>query len=265
MKLLRVIVAVCVLQVGLICVLALRTSRINAENRELIFQSSPSNPKPIVALESLEKENSRLKSELATIPDLSRKVQELQKVSAEESAKASEFWTQRSNMIESAIAKTKDEIRAIEDWGQNFDRAKLRERAAARLAQKAAAGAKTPEEVVAGYARTQEILQTIATRTAKMREVRQQWQASEKKPENRAEFKRNMDAAWSGLDAAVKMLGDDSELFEQLPAPPENADLSKMPFYRSLIPDLHGVTATLYFDGTVAWSPPLTEALAKIK
>lgn len=60
----------------------------------------------------------------------------------------------------------------------------------------------------------------------------------------------------------MQRLGKDIDLFEELSVMPRDAN-SKTPLYRSVIPDQHGVTATLFLDGTVEWSPALEQALKK--
>lgn len=250
-----------VVQVCLIGVLTLRTRALQAENQELVSQSTAAATSSNTRLELFEKENQRLKADLVGIPALSAKVEQLKKESEEEARRITGVWMERSNAIQIAIQNKRDEIRRLEEWEKEHAKMKMRERAQARLAQKGTV--QTPQEAADDYAVLEKALRDIGLRAKRMTEVRQEWRNTDKTPENRSTFQTNMNAAWQELDAAVKKLGADFDLFEELPIDSPELDFSETPLYRSVIPDSRGITATLYLDGTVVWSPPLSSALPR--
>jgi hypothetical protein len=145
----------------------------------------------------------------------------------------------------------------IASWEKERAGAEIRERASARLAQKALepTGSATDE-----YSQLGAKLREVADRMSKQLTVRKEWAAMEKTAAARDAFKLRMSERWTELDAAMKRLGADKDLFVELPVKPDD-DFASTPFMRPAIPDLRGVTATLYLDGKVVWSPPLREAL----
>ena len=222
------------------------------------LQSISNEPDPNAErLTLIQSENERLKKDLATIPSLEAESKKLEQLIAAQSVKESEIWTTQSNRLAGEINETRRRIDEIATWEKDRIEAEVRQHASERLAQKAAAFNSDD------YSQTESTLKEVADRTRDMLTLRRELEKMPKTPEVRATFRKKMDAAWSGLDAAMKRLGDDTPLYRQLPANPADVDNPKTPLFRSVVPDLHGVSATLYLDGTVEWSPPLNQALAK--
>ncbi len=253
-------------QLGLIGALLLHARAMQSQDTAIAanvraLHSAPSPASERLAL--IESDNNRLKKDLATIPALQDDSKRLENQIAAESAKTAEIWMAQSNRLQTAIEHTRQQIAEIEAWEKNYNNAQMRERASARLAQKASANLKTPAAAAAEYVQLELTLKQISDRMKNQLAVRREWANTEKTPESRDEFKRRLAAAWTGLEAATKQLGEDSVLFEELPVTPNDLESSKTPLLRSVVPDLHGVTATLYLDGTIEWSPPFREALGK--
>lgn len=253
-------------QLGLIGALLLHARAMQSQDAAIAanvraVHSAPSPARDRLAL--IESDNNRLKRDLATIPALQEDSKRLENQVAAESAKTAEIWMAQSNRLQTAIEHTRQQIAAIEAWEKNYHNAQMRERASARLAQKASGNLKTPAAAAAEYVQLELSLKQISDRMKNQLAVRRKWADTEKTPESRDAFKQRLATAWNDLETARKQLGEDSVLFEELPVTPNDLESSKTPFLRSVVPDLHGVTATLYLDGTVEWSPPLREALAK--
>lgn len=220
----------------------------------LAAQSQTVNSEPDPNAERLaliQNENERLKKDLATIPSLQAESKNLEQQIAAQSVKETEIWKTQSNRLQGEIDATRARIDEIATWEKDRTEAEVRQHAADRLAQKGVASNADD------YAQTEATLKQIADRTREMLTVRRDWEKTLKTPEAKDAFRKQMDAAWSGLDTAMKRLGDDTPLYRQLPAQPADVDNPRTPLFRSVIPDLHGVSATVYLDGTVEWSPPL--------
>jgi chromosome segregation ATPase len=221
-------------------------------------ESAPNALSTRIAL--LKGENERIQKDLASIPALREESKRIQSEMAAGSAQEIALWAARTNRIQTETELTRQRIAEIEAWEANYNRMQLKDRAAARQAEQAREKSNSSGDASDEYRNLETKLKQIAEGMSRQLAVRRDWASMEKTSENRDVFKSRMGEAWTNFDTAMKQLGKDIDLFEQLPIKPGDAN-SKMPFLRSLLPDLHGVTATLYLDGTVVWSPPLSEAL----
>ena len=261
----RILLALCCAQVVIISVLllharALRNETATVTNRLRAAESAPNVLSARTIL--LEGENDRIRKDLATIPMLREESKRIESQMAAKSAQDIALWAARTNQIQTETELTRQRIAEIETWEANYNRTQLRDRAAARLAEQARERANSPGDASDEYRKLETKLKQIAERMSRQLAVRRDWATMEKTVENRDAFKSRIREAWTSFDTAMKQLGKDIDLFEELPVKPEDAD-SKTPFLRTLLPDLNGVSATLNLDGTVVWSPPWTEALSK--
>ena len=262
---LRILMVLCGAQVVIIGALLLHARGLQNEtttvtNRMRIAESTPN---PLSARTTLLKnENERLRQDLATIPALRDEAKRIQSQIAAESAQEIALWAARTNQIETATEQTRQRIAEIEAWEKNYDRMQLQKRAAARLVERASEKSDSTGDTSDEYRKLETKLKEIADRMSNQLAVRRDWATTEKTTENREVLKVRMGETWTNLDTAMKRLGKDIDLFEELPVKPEDAN-SKTPFLRTLLPDMHGVNATLYLDGTVVWSPPWDEALKR--
>jgi hypothetical protein len=258
----RILFVLCSAQVVIISVLLLHAHTLQSETttiaRRLRAAESPNPLSTRIAL--LEDENERIRKDLATIPALREESKRIESQMAAESAQEMALWAARTNQILAETEKTRQRIAEIQAWEANYIRMQLRDRAAARLAEQARERSNAGGDSADEYRKLESNLKQIAERTSRQLAVLRDWAATEKTKENRDVFRVNIGQARTNLDTAMKQLGKDVDLFEQLPVKPEDAD-SKIPFMRTLLPDLNGVSAALYLDGTVVWSPPWNEAL----
>ena len=204
---------------------------------------------PAERLELIQRENVRLKKDLSEIPLLQAEARRLENALAEQSARASEVWSAHSNQLQSAIEQSRRNISEIETWEKEKTLAEIRQRAAARLAQKAAEG---PTD----YVQFDANLRQIGERMRNLMTARREWDAMEKTDDKGEAFKARMAKWWTEYEGAKGMLGEDIKLFEELPVRLKD-DFSKTPFLRSVLPDQRGFTVTVYADGNVQWSPLL--------
>ena len=259
----KILLVFCSVQAVIIGALLLHTRALQNEtttvrNRLRAAELAPIDVSTRIAL--LKDENERIRKDLATIPTLREESKRIESQIAAESAQEIARWMALTNQIQTATEHTRQRIAEIEAWEQNYNRTQLQKRAAARLVERASEKENSSGDPSDDYRKLESNLKEIAERMSRQLAVRRDWATTEKTSENRDAFKTRMGEAWNNLDGAMKQLGKDIDLFEQLPVKPEDAD-SKTAFLRTLLPDLHGVTATLYLDGTVVWSPPWDEAL----
>lgn len=252
----RIPLALCCAQMVIIGALLLHARALQNEtatvtNRLRATASTPNDLSTRIAL--LKGENERIRKDLATIPALREESKRIESQIAAESSQEIALWAARTNQLQAATEQTRQRIVEIESWEKNYNRMQLQKRAAERLAELASEKSDSHDDASDQYRGLEANLKQIAERMSRQLAVRRDWIAMEKTTESRDAFKARIGQAWTNLDTAMKQLGKNIDLFEELPVKPEDAD-SKTPFLRTLLPDLHGVTATLYLDGTVVWS-----------
>jgi hypothetical protein len=256
----QILVVLGITQLCLIPAFYFRTRAIHVEAKAQAdaYSSSVSAVNPTAQrLATLTSENTRLKNDLTTIDALKLQAKRLDQEIAATTVQTDAAWSAESNRLQSAIETSRARITDLENWEKERNRAELRKLAAARLAQKAQENSRDPADEKAQLEST---FNQIAAGMRAQLEARREWAKMEKTPENREMFKSRLGAAWSNFDQAHKSLGPDSALFEDLPMTPDS-DASSTPLLRSVLPDLQGVTATVYLDGRVEWSP--TPSVAK--
>ena len=203
----------------------------------------------------LQRENERLKSDLATIPGLAAAAKRLETEITEQQMKNSANWAGRSNLIQEAIEQKLKELREIWDWDKDQRKLALVEAAKARLAEKASLESNRPEDVEKEYSQLKSVLTQLGLSMKNQLEFRREWMKSDKSPDSRTAFQSNFGQARKSWETAMHQLGDDQVLYEELPVKATDEDLSRTPVLRSIIPDLHGMSATVYLNGSVVLSP----------
>ena len=256
----RILLTLCGAQVAIIAAILLHARALQNETTRITSrlraESKPSDLSARIVL--LEGENERIRKDLATIPLLREESKRIESEIAAESAQEIALWTAGTNEIQAATEQTRQRIAEIERWEANYNRMQLQKRAAERLAE--LTSQKSDHDASDQYRGLEGNLKQIAERMNRQLAVRRDWTAMEKTIENRDAYRSRIGEAWTNLDAAMKQLGKNIDLFEELPVKPEDAD-SKTPFLRTLLPDQQGVTATLYLDGTVIWSSTGAEVI----
>jgi len=232
------------------------TLRFNRDNRQLAHAiqnlRTPSPTTEKAAL--LQKENERLKSDLKMIPGLISKKQEVETEIADQQPRNIEVLNTQSNRIQRAIEQNKKELRELSDWIRNSQEMEKRKKAEARLLEKGLPGSQTPEEIQEEYNQLGTTLQQAGLALKEQFDLRQQWIKSDQSDQTRTAFQPRRIEAYRVLESAMNQLGQDRALYEEIPVLGEVEDPAHTLVLRSIVPDLHGISATVYLDGSVVFS-----------
>jgi hypothetical protein len=197
-------------------------------------------------LQGIQQENSRLQSELKTLPELKARAAQLQnEIQANKNAT---LWPAQSNTLQAAILLKQQEIAEISHWSSEWHKAKQREAAQARLLEKAK---ETSLDGKQGYAETTSTLSNLALAWKRLSEVRSEWKQLDKSEKDK--FRSRLDEAQSQWSAAYRALGKDTVLYQEFPFT-NSTDPHSVLLMRSVVPDQNGITASVYLDGTVNFS-----------
>lgn len=197
-------------------------------------------------LHGIQQENSRLQSELKTLPELKARAAQLQnEIQANKDATP---WAAQSNTLQASIMQKQQEIAEISRWSSEWHKAKQREAAQARLLEKAKESSVDGEQ---RYAETTNILSNLALAWKRLSEVRSEWKQLDKSEKDR--FRSRLDEAESQWSAAYRALGKDTVLYQEFPFTNSTEPRSVL-LMRSVVPDQNGMTTSVYLDGTVNFS-----------
>ena len=199
----------------------------------------------------LQKEQERLKADIAAIRELKMTLSGLTNDVAVAEKKNLEVWFARSNELESAIKRERTALQETVQWSRDWERRKVREAAEKRLAEKGALNLDPVKE----QERTGNVLSAIALATKERMKLQESWRvSSDKSKEARENFMAELQKINTGWLNATRELGADTPLYEQLPLMPAEHDHADAVIFRSIIPDAQGRTVTVLLDGTVKWS-----------
>lgn len=199
-------------------------------------------------LAALRQENGRLQNELEKLPELSARAAQLKKKFSPGENANGDLWTAQSNSIQSAIEQQKRALAEVYQWSSEWHKAKQREEAQARLAERASDVSADPDKE---YARTTEMLRNLALAQKRLSEVRREWTKLDKSEKD--QFRPRLEQAQAEWWAADQKVGKDRVLYQAMPLT-NLQDPSSVVFLRSIIPDQNGTLVTVYLDGTVQFS-----------
>lgn len=203
----------------------------------------------------LEREHQKLKASLEEIPKLIAQKQRLELELAANQAIDTNSIASLSNRIQQATERNWREMREIDAWMRQRSEDEVRIKALERLQEKGLPQSQTPEQVQQEYETARARLQQIGLVIKKRVELRQEWQRSDKSEATRAQFGPRLEQAFEAVQDSLKSLGKDRILYRELPVIiPLQKPHERTPVLQSIVPDLRGVSTTVYLDGSVVFS-----------
>lgn len=203
----------------------------------------------------LQSENTELKSDLKEVSELNLKKQSLEREVGNQKSIDADWVNAQSNRIQHAMEQNKQELKEIGDWHRNRQEAEKREEALARLQVKGLPPNQSPEETAKAYEELQVTLRQIGLAMKSQIELREQWTKSSKTEQARALFQSQFGESQRLWESALSELGQDRVLYDVMYAAiPLKNPPSRTPVLRSILPDLRGVSVTVYLDGSVVFS-----------
>ncbi|HEX7859123.1 MAG TPA: hypothetical protein VF773_02220 [Verrucomicrobiae bacterium] len=202
-------------------------------------------------LKALRKEQERLKSDIQAITELQKTLAGLTNEVAAAEKQNSETWFARSSELQVAIEQARTALQETIQWSRDWERRKIFEAAENRLAEKAALNLDPVKE----QERIGKILSEIARSTRERMKLHDSWRmSSDKSNEAREKFMTDLQKINAGWLKATGELGADTPLYEEIPIGIDEPNKTEAIFFRSVIPDLQGMSVTVLLDGTVKWS-----------
>ncbi len=196
-------------------------------------------------LQKIQQENSRMHEELKKLPDLNAEVAELKKKAVNGEEKEVALWASQSSTLQAAIEQKQRELAEVGQWSSEWQKAKQREAAEARLEEKAK---EAPADSENEYTRTKETLRKLALARKRLVDIRKEWAHLEKSEKDK--FRPRLQAALEEWTTANNVLGEDHALYQDFPLNSDQ-DAASVLMMRSIIPDRNGMLVSVFLDGTV--------------
>ena len=227
-----------------------QTRKLAEDNGRMVLERTAPEAGSAIAqrLALVEKENEQLRADLASIPTLAATHDGLRQQLTEQASGKADAWAGCSNLIAAAIAQKREELTDTYRRSSEEQHRKAREIAAERLADKASEESQEPAQE---DDQLKERLQQVGLSIKQLVDLRKERAAADNTEETKAAFRARFKKAAMDRMRALEDLGKDQVLYETLPLPPTIEDAAKVPVLRSILPDRHGLSATVYLDGTV--------------